>query len=171
MAIRTAELSDIEELLALYAYAREQMRQNGNPTQWGATQPSREILERDIKNRNLYIIQEDGQICGAFAFLLGEEPTYQKIAGKWLNHYAYGTVHRVAGNGRCKGVFARCIAFCASIQPNIRIDTHADNWIMQRLLEKNGFARCGIVHVDDGSARIAYQRCDVIKTGLESPDI
>ena len=29
---------------------------------------------------------------------------------------------------------------------------------MQHLLEKNGFARCGIIHVADGSSRIAYQK-------------
>ena len=35
---------------------------------------------------------------------------------------------------------------------------HADNKIMQHLLEKNGFARCGIIHVEDGTSRVAYQK-------------
>jgi RimJ/RimL family protein N-acetyltransferase len=42
--------------------------------------------------------------------------------------------------------------------PNIRIDTHRDNAIMQHLLEKNGFVKCGIIYVEDGSPRIAYQK-------------
>ena len=29
---------------------------------------------------------------------------------------------------------------------------------MQHLLEKNGFTRCGIIHVADGTPRIAYQK-------------
>jgi hypothetical protein len=29
---------------------------------------------------------------------------------------------------------------------------------MQRVFEKNGFQRCGIIHVEDGTPRIAYQR-------------
>lgn len=29
---------------------------------------------------------------------------------------------------------------------------------MQHILEKNGFARCGIIHVADGTPRIAYQK-------------
>ena len=39
-----------------------------------------------------------------------------------------------------------------------RADTHADNKIMQHLLEKNGFTRCGVIHVADGSPRFAYQK-------------
>ena len=29
---------------------------------------------------------------------------------------------------------------------------------MQHLIEKNGFKRCGIIHIADGSPRIAYER-------------
>ena len=47
-----------------------------------------------------------------------------------------------------------CLEHCQSL----RADTHADNKIMQHLLEKNGFARCGIIHVADDSSRIAYQK-------------
>ena len=28
----------------------------------------------------------------------------------------------------------------------------------EMLLEKNGFARCGIIHVEDGTPRVAYQK-------------
>ena len=43
-------------------------------------------------------------------------------------------------------------------QKSLRADTHADNKIMQHLLEKNGFTRCGVIHVADGSPRFAYQK-------------
>jgi hypothetical protein len=29
---------------------------------------------------------------------------------------------------------------------------------MQHLLEKNDYTKCGIIYVDDGSPRIAYQK-------------
>ena len=32
---------------------------------------------------------------------------------------------------------------------------------MQHVLESNGFTRCGIIHVADGSPRIAYQKLGV----------
>lgn len=51
-------------------------------------------------------------------------------------------------------VITWCLEHCESL----RADTHEDNKIMQHLLEKNGFARCGIILADDGKPRIAYQK-------------
>ena len=39
---------------------------------------------------------------------------------------------------------------------NIRVDTHRDNIVMQRLVEKLGFSRRGIIYIADGTERIAY---------------
>lgn len=41
-------------------------------------------------------------------------------------------------------------------------DTHQDNKITRHLIEKNGFAKCGIIYVADGSPRIAYEKTDHI---------
>ena len=41
---------------------------------------------------------------------------------------------------------------------NVKGDTHEDNYVMQKVFEKNGFRRCGIIYVEDGTPRIAYQR-------------
>ena len=38
----------------------------------------------------------------------------------------------------------------------LRIDTHADNRIMQRLLLDRGFCHCGTILLKDGSPRLAY---------------
>ena len=76
----------------------------------------------------------------------------------WLNDEEYGTIHRIASNGSVKGIFESCLKYCESIVDNIRIDTHHNNFIMQYLIEKNGFTKCGIIFVRDGSPRIAYQR-------------
>jgi hypothetical protein len=47
--------------------------------------------------------------------------------------------------------------YCFSQDPNIRIDTHRDNKIMRHLVEKHGFAYCGIIYLDNGDERLAYQ--------------
>lgn len=47
--------------------------------------------------------------------------------------------------------------YCKAQIPHLRIDTHEDNKVMQHVLEKYGFVRCGIVYVSDGSPRIAYE--------------
>ena len=158
MNIKKALIADLPSILPVYSYARKQMALNGNPTQWGNSHPSVEALTSDIENGNLYIIENCGQPAGVFAFIIGEEPTYQEINGAWQNELSYGTVHRVASGGLVSGILKACLDFCESLTPNIRIDTHKDNTIMRHLLEKEGFHECGIIHVEDGTPRIAFQR-------------
>ncbi|MCM1136876.1 MAG: N-acetyltransferase [Clostridium sp.] len=165
MTVRTACIEDLENILPIYSYAREQMALNGNPTQWGNDKPPVSLLINDIKKLNLYLIEENDRPVGVFAFIIGVEPTYQEINGAWLNALPYGTVHRVASNGVVKGILNKCLNFCESLLPNIRIDTHKDNAIMRHLLEKEGFQECGIIHVEDGTPRIAYQRMAKNLTG------
>lgn len=112
----------------------------------------------DITGGNFYAMEDDGRLCGVFAFILGEDPTYRKIDGAWLNDEPYGTVHRIAGDGSARGIFARCVEFCSSKTTNLRMDTHRDNHTMLHLLEKHGFTRCGIITVRDGTPRIAFQK-------------
>ena len=40
------------------------------------------------------------------------------------------------------------------------IDTHEKNKTMQHVVEKLGFKRCGIIYIEDGTPRIAYQLPD-----------
>ena len=158
MEIRKTQMSELESLLKIYAYAREQMRLSGNPTQWGDNRPAASVVVNDIQKGNSYVILKDGEICGVFAFIIGEEPTYNRIEGEWKNNTQYGTIHRIASNGRFKGIFNTCVEFCQSKIPHLRIDTHRDNKIMQHLIEKSGFERCGIIYVSDGTPRIAYEK-------------
>jgi predicted GNAT family N-acyltransferase len=63
----------------------------------------------------------------------------------------------MGSDGTIKGVFAQVLAFCAGQISHIRADTHEVNSIMQDLLEKHGFARRGMIYVEDGTPRIAYE--------------
>lgn len=156
--VRKARIEDLDALLAVYAAARQYMSRNGNPSQWGNGYPERALLEADIQSGWLYVFERDGTVHGAFAFIVGDDPTYAVIEnGRWFDEAPYGTIHRLAGDGMEQGLFAQCLAFCREIIPNIRADTHHDNRTMQHILEKNGFVRCGMIHVADGSPRIAYQ--------------
>ena len=62
-----------------------------------------------------------------------------------------------------KGTAAECFAFAEARCSNLRIDTHEKNIPMQRCLAKHGFTRCGIIYLEDGDPRIAYQK--VINNG------
>lgn len=159
MYVRRSNMEDIPAMMDLYAQARVFMREHGNPNQWDDSYPSRELLEKDIAFGNSYIVEDDEKnLAATFAFIKGEDPTYYGIEnGAWLNHEPYGTIHRLAGNPSCHGIASGCIGWCKSQIGNLRADTHEDNKIMQHLLEKNGFVRCGIIHLADGAPRIAYQ--------------
>ena len=156
--VRKAEFEDLPRILEIYAYARDFMAANGNPNQWGKTNPPRETLEADISRRELYVVEDGEGICGVFFFAMGEDPTYDRIDdGVWESDAPYGTIHRIASCGR-GGVFESCLAYCLGITRHLRIDTHHDNKVMQHVVEKHGFSRRGIIYIADGSPRIAYER-------------
>ena len=140
---RGARRADLDAILKIYARARQAMADSGNPTQWGDHFPPQELLEEDIDSNRLFLYLVNGELEGVFAFILGPDPTYARIEdGKWLNDtLPYGTIHRLASAGRHPGVAAAVITWCLEHCESLRADTHADNKIMQHLLEENGFFR------------------------------
>ena len=157
--IRRAVPSDWEQIPPLYAQARRFMHENGNPDQWGESFPPEELLRQDIAKGQLYVVEEGCQIHGAFAFIIGRDPSYARIEdGAWLSEAEYGTLHRVAGDGKAHGLFDAMVAYCERQIPHLRVDTHADNRVMRHLIQKNGFAYCGIIHVEDQTPRLAFEK-------------
>lgn len=159
MKIRKAVLDDLDEVMTLYEIARGFMRSTGNPTQWAGGYPARELVLKDMEEGISYVAEQDGEIEAAFMFRQGDDPTYQVIEnGGWLNEEPYGVLHRIAARGKIKGAGSECIQWCFSQCGNLRCDTHDDNRVMQHVLEKNGFVKCGRIYIEDGSPRIAYQK-------------
>ena len=159
MKIRLANKEDLKAIEQIYENARQFMRSNGNFSQWGNSYPSVGIIQADIKQKCLYVV-EDEAIQAVFTLIMGEDPTYLEIDGAWLNDRSYATLHRIASRGTQKGIFKLIIEFSWSICPNLRIDTHKDNKPMRHLIEKYGFVYCGIIIVGDGTPRLAYQKAD-----------
>lgn len=159
--ITPAESKDLPRILQIYERARRFMKETGNPSQWKDDFPPKSLLAADIEAGQLYTVRDakGGAIHGVFALIIGEEPTYARIEqGRWLSDTEYGTLHRVAGDGRAHGIFDTAVSFCGEKIRHLRVDTHENNLVMQHLITKNGFQRCGIIYVEDGSPRIAYER-------------
>ena len=159
MQIRRARPADLPELHRIYAAARQFMARTGNPNQWVGDYPNEALLLEQIGRGVCYLMEQDGRAVGAFCAIPGEDPTYAAIyGGEWPNDDPYLTIHRLASDGRVRGVAKACFDFCAVSGLALRIDTHADNRVMQTLLVANGFAYCGRILLADGRPRLAYCR-------------
>ena len=98
---------------------------------------------------------------------------------EWLDDtLPYATIHRLASTRDSRGVAQACFSWAweqcrrlgsapgqsprpgakAPLQYTLRVDTHADNHIMQHGIQKAGFTYCGIIYLADGSPRLAYQK-------------
>lgn len=160
MYIRKAEISDLNEIMEIYATARGFMREQNNPTQWKDEYPPLSLVTSDINDGSLYVVCDGCEICAVFFFRMGEDDTYKVIYdGEWKSDAPYAVIHRVAVRKSGQGIAAMIFDYCFEMHNNIRIDTHEDNLPMQRALLKNGFLYCGRIYIADGTPRLAYQKC------------
>ncbi len=158
--VRRALMEDLPRIEEIYAYARQFMAEHGNPNQWGKVHPPVDQLKQDIDLGDLYVVTEAGEIHGVFYFFIGPDPTYGYVeGGVWREDTPYGTIHRIAGDGS-GGILRAAVSFCRSKIAHVRIDTHEDNHVMQNAVARQGFQRVGIIYLENGDPRIAY---DLVK--------
>ena len=155
--VRRAEMADFERISGIYAEARRFMREHGNASQWGNDRPSEEEVKTDICLGRLYVIADGAEICAVFELNSDGDECYRRIEGEWLSPLPYVAIHKVASSFRHRGMLHRIVQFAKGRRGHLKIDTHADNLVMQNALSKEGFSRRGIIHLADGSPRIAYE--------------
>ena len=104
---------------------------------------------------------------GSATFTTDGEPTYARIEGAWLTPATqqYGVIHRMAVSSQSRKTGIAKFFFQKFEQKlretNIaamRIDTHEDNLAMQGLLKKLGYVYCGIIYLESGSKRLAFEK-------------
>ncbi len=157
MIIRKTTREDLDVVEEIYSKARKYMAENGNPTQWSGGYPSRELVMEDIQKGISYLCEDEGLPVAVFCYFEGIDSTYVNIyEGKWLNDKPYGVVHRIASVK--KGAGTECLKYCYEKCKNLKIDTHEKNISMQSLLNKLGFKYCGIIYLENGEDRIAFQK-------------
>ena len=100
----------------------------------------------------------DGEAVATFAFLPQPEPTYETIVGEWeTTSEPYHVIHRIAKCGQQQGIMRAIMEFCMERCRHLRVDTHRENHIMQHLRLKFGFRYRGIIYLQNGDERLAYQ--------------
>lgn len=159
LTVRQARKADLPEIMAVLEAAKGIMRASGNTGQWVNGYPSEEVVLEDIAGGCGYVVLADGRLSGYFAFIPSPEPTYAEIFdGAWLDDtLPYHVVHRIGSYPEVHGVFRAVLDWCFGRDPNIRIDTHEDNRIMQHCILRYGFRYCGIIYLESGDPRLAYQ--------------
>lgn len=166
--IRKSTKDDVKSIMPIFEEARGTIAALGID-QWQNGYPSEEVILADVEKEQSYLCDLDGNICGTFAMLTDGEPTYDKIYdGQWLtgdDSRDYIAIHRVAVSvtSRGSGLSGRIIGYAADFavsmnRKSLRIDTHRGNVVMRRMLEKNGFQFCGIVYLENGDERVAYEK-------------
>lgn len=159
MVIRQAGVEELPEIMAVYDAAKKFMRSTGNTTQWLNGYPREETIREDMRKGNFFVIVAEERIVGAFCMTREEEADYRNITnGQWLNEKPYAVIHRLGSTGTERGVAKACIDWCFQRFPNLRADTNENNLVMQHLLEKNGFVRCGSISVEGRPGWVAYQK-------------
>ena len=153
--------------MPIFAEARKTIAALGID-QWQNGYPSESVILRDIEKGQSYLCEIEGKICGTFAIIDDGEPTYDKIFdGAWLTGDSrdYLAIHRVAisVSSRGSGLSGKIIDFatdfaCGLERKSLRIDTHRGNVVMRRMLEKNGFEFCGVIYLQNGDERVAYEK-------------
>jgi GNAT superfamily N-acetyltransferase len=165
MELRKALLDDIPKIMMIIKDAQAFLKQQGID-QWQNNYPNLETITSDIQRDYGYVLLVDNRILAYGAIIKGIEPTYAMIeAGAWLNNDPYVVVHRLAVDSAHRGQkIASCfIAETIKLSKkwsvyNLRIDTHKDNVIMQKMIMNNEFSYCGIIYLASGDQRLAYQK-------------
>ncbi len=155
--IRLATVVDMGEMRAVFDYGRAVQLETGNLKQWEEGYPNEVLMRSDIEREAAHVcVDEAGEIVAVFSLFTDPDPTYTEIDGAWLNDEPYATIHRIATNGKVKGVGQYCLKWVQDRFANVRIDTHDDNEPMKYLMKKLDFAYCGVITLENGDPRNAY---------------
>lgn len=164
MELRPGRKEDVPAIAKLYDLARAALKDAGVP-QWQEGYPNGDDALRDIEAGHGYVLTENGEVAAFACLAFGVEPTYNVIEdGSWKGQGEYGFLHRVAVDPVLRGRGAAGLFFDELKRQArergvgiIRGDTHRLNLPMQRVMAKNGLELRGVIHVEDGSERLAYE--------------
>lgn len=136
--------------------------------QWQDGYPNKVQILLDIANSDSYLILNDAnEIMGTSVCTTKYESTYDQIVGKWLTSpgHTYGVIHRIAVSdkfrktGLARFVFNHYENELKNQQvKSLRVDTHSENIGMQNLLKSMRYVYCGVITLNSGAERLAFEK-------------
>jgi ribosomal protein S18 acetylase RimI-like enzyme len=163
----SSSLEDLPAIMKIMGEAQEYLAKLGID-QWQDGYPQEEVIRGDIAYKESYVMKDKfGEVMATTAFTTRAEPTYNYIEGNWItpNNSKYGVIHRLAVGknsrklGLAKIIFAACESRLKSRGAvSLRIDTHEDNIGMQSLIKKMGYSYCGVIYLENGDKRLAFEK-------------
>lgn len=165
MKFRKAKEIEVDDIMNIIKQAQVYFKEQ-KIDQWQDGYPNIEMIRKDIADENSYILLKDNKIIATAVVSFDREKDYECIyKGKWISDDEYVVIHRLAVNNSYKGlglssqIIKSIEQLCLNkgIQ-SIKIDTQEENISMQTLLEKNKFKYCGVIYLEDGSKRIAFEK-------------
>ena len=165
MKFRKSTKTDVTRIMEIVKQAQEYFKSQGID-QWQNNYPNEEVINNDINNGESYVMLDEDNIIATTVISFRKEKSYENIIdGKWITNSDYGVIHRIAVDNthKGKGLSHKIIKYAEEVckQNNvhsIKVDTHEENIPMQSLLKKNGFKYCGIIYLEDGGKRVAFEK-------------
>ena len=131
MQIRRTTPADLPAVAALYDEARAALRAAG-VNQWQDGYPDGASARADMEKGAGFVLEDGGEVIAVSP----------RAKGKGAAGLFFEELKRQA---RERGIRV------------LRGDTHRDNKAMQRVMEKSGLSYRGIIHIEDGTERLAYE--------------
>lgn len=154
MIFRPATPEDLPAILVILEAAIRRLSEAG-VDQWQHGYPNRTRIEADLEEGIGYVVEEEDRVVAYGAVIFTGEPSYREIEGAWLTEVEdYVVVHRmcvadeVVGRGYGRRFMQAVEQLSRGRVQSFRVDTHADNRVMQSLLPRLGFTRCGIIYFE-----------------------
>lgn len=164
MEFRKASVADVGSIMDIIRQAQEYLRKQGID-QWQNNYPCEATILEDISKEYGYVLTDGDEVIGTVAVIFDGDKNYNIIDGRWLTDGPYTVIHRIAvlDTSKGKGLASVMLAHIDELSLkrgfySLRVDTHEKNISMQKLLHKNGFAYCGIIYLEDGAKRVAFEK-------------
>lgn len=166
MKVRPAKKEDLANIMTCVRRLRKEYFETNNIPQWQGDYPARENFAADIEAKRLFVMYMGECLIGFASVGFEADPCYAEVeGGAWKDDGAYAVVHRFGinpdwhGMGMGKALMGLADKLCESKKVSaIRADTHEQNAGMIHLLEKCGFEKRGVIHLENGDPRLAFEK-------------